>query len=65
MALTSRCWRKYRCNKATAKRFFRRMLRSIAVSRTIVTAQLRGYAAAKAYIPDLEHAKRAPIRLHA
>jgi len=41
-----------RRDKAAAKRFFRRVLRSNPVPRKIVTDQLRSYPAAKADIPD-------------
>jgi putative transposase len=42
-----------RRDKAAAKRFFKRVLRSNPVPRTIVTDQLRSYAAAKAEIPEI------------
>ncbi|SDI37290.1 putative transposase [Paraburkholderia phenazinium] len=42
-----------RRDKAAAKRFFRRVLRSNSVPPKIVTDQLRSYPAAKADIPEL------------
>ena len=42
-----------RRNKAAAKRFFRRVLRSCPVPQKIVTDQLRSYPAAKAEVPEL------------
>jgi len=42
-----------RRDKAAAKRFFKRVLRSSPVPRKIVTDQLRSYPAAKAEIPEL------------
>jgi putative transposase len=42
-----------RRDKAAAKRFFKRVLRSNPVPRKIVTDQLRSYPAAKAEIPEL------------
>ena len=44
-------------DKAAAKRFFKRMLRSSAVPRKILTDQLRSYPAAKAETPDLANVK--------
>jgi hypothetical protein len=46
-----------RRDKAAAKRFFRRVLRSNPVPRRIVTDPLRSYPAAKADIPELTHVK--------
>ena len=46
-----------RRDKAAAKRFFRRVLRSNPVPRRIVTDQLRSYPAAKADIPELAQVK--------
>ena len=51
------CWCKKRRDKAAAKRFFRKVLRSNPVPRKIVTDQLRSYPAAKADIPELAHVK--------
>jgi len=48
-----------RRDKAAAKRFFRRVLRSNSVPRKIVTDQLRSYPAAKAEcVPELLHCGR-------
>ncbi|BDB29020.1 IS6 family transposase (plasmid) [Cupriavidus sp. P-10] len=46
-----------RRDKAAAKRFFKRVLRSCPVPRKIVTDQLRSYPAAKAEIPELANVK--------
>lgn len=46
-----------RRDKAAAKRFFLRVLRSCPVPRKIVTDQLRSYPAAKADIPELANVK--------
>lgn len=46
-----------RRDKAAAKRFFKRVLRSCPVPRKIVTDQLRTYPAAKADIPELANVK--------
>ncbi|MGF6998282.1 transposase-like protein [Paraburkholderia sp. GAS32] len=46
-----------RRDKAAAKRFFRRVLRSNPVPHKIVTDQLRSYPAAKADIPELAQVK--------
>ena len=46
-----------RRDKAAAKRFFKRVLRSSPVPRKIVTDQLRSYPAAKAEIPELVSVK--------
>jgi putative transposase len=46
-----------RRDKAAAKRFFKRVLRSNPVPRKIVTDQLRSYLAAKAEIPELANVK--------
>jgi putative transposase len=51
-----------RRDKAAAKRFFRRVLRSNPVPRKIVTDQLRSYPAAKADIPELAHAKHVFVK---
>jgi putative transposase len=44
-------------NKAAAKRFFKRVLRSRPVPKKIVTDQLRSYPAAKAEVPELAGVK--------
>jgi len=46
-----------RRDKAAAKRFFKRVLRSNPVPRKIVTDQLRSYPAAKAEIPELANVR--------
>src|SRR5271156_1163379 len=46
-----------RRDKAAAKRFFKRVLRSSPVPHKIVTDQLRSYPAAKAEIPELANAQ--------
>ena len=51
-----------RRDKAAAKRFFRRVLRSNPLPRKIVTDQLRSYRAAKADIPELAHVKHAYVQ---
>ncbi|BFG80258.1 hypothetical protein PTKU46_82920 [Paraburkholderia terrae] len=51
-----------RRDKAAAKRFFRRVLRSNLVSRKIVTDQLRSYPAAKADIPELAQVKHVFVK---
>jgi putative transposase len=51
-----------RRDKAAAKRFFRRLLRSNPVPRKIVTDQLRSYPAAKADIPELVHPKHVFVK---
>ena len=51
-----------RRDKAAAKRFFRRVLRSNPVPRRIVTDQLRSYPAAKADIPELAHVKHVFVK---
>ncbi|MGF6267050.1 putative transposase [Paraburkholderia youngii] len=51
-----------RRDKAAAKRFFRRVLRSNAVPRKIVTDQLRSYPAAKADIPELAQVKHVFVK---
>jgi putative transposase len=51
-----------RRDKAAAKRFFRRVLRSNPVPRKIVTDQLRRYPAAKAEIPELAHVKHVFVK---
>ncbi|MGF6971856.1 transposase-like protein [Paraburkholderia sp. JPY465] len=47
-----------RRDKAAAKRFFQRVLRSNPVPRRIVTDQLRSYPAAKSEIPEIAHVKQ-------
>ncbi|WP_256251487.1 IS6 family transposase [Burkholderia ubonensis] len=49
-----------RRDKAAAKRFFRRVLRSYPVPRKIVTDQLRSYPAPKAEVPELGVLSRNP-----
>lgn len=51
-----------RRDKAAAKRFFKRVLRSAPVPRTIVTDQLRSYPAAKAEIPELAGVKHVFVK---
>jgi putative transposase len=51
-----------RRDKAAAKRFFRRVLRSNPVPRKIVTDQLRSYPAAKTDIPELAHVKHVFVK---
>jgi putative transposase len=51
-----------RRDKAAAKRFFRKVLRSNPVPRKIVTDQLRSYPAAKADIPELAHVKHVFVK---
>jgi putative transposase len=51
-----------RRDKAAAKRFFRRGLRSNPVPRKIVTDQLRSYPAAKADIAELAHVKHVFVK---
>jgi putative transposase len=51
-----------RRDKAAAKRFFRKVLRSNPVPRKIVTDQLRSYPAAKADIPELVHVKHVFVK---
>ncbi len=51
-----------RRDKAAAKRFFRRVLRSNPVPRKIVTDPLRSYPAAKADIPELAHVKHVFVK---
>ena len=51
-----------RREKAAAKRFFRKVLRSNPVPRKIVTDLLRSYPAAKADIPELAHVKHFFVR---
>jgi putative transposase len=46
-----------RCDKAAAKCFLKRVLRSNPVPRKIITDQLRNYSAAKAEIPELRGVK--------
>src|ERR1700733_14487824 len=54
-----------RRDKAAAKRFFRKVLRSNPVPRKIVTEQLRSYPAAKAEIPELAHVKHVFVKASA
>jgi putative transposase len=49
-------------DKASAKRFFKRVLRSSPVPRKIVTDQLRSYPAAKAEIPELVNVKHVFVK---
>ena len=51
-----------RRDKAAAKRFFKRVLRSSPVPRKIITDQLRSYPAAKAEIPRLASAKHVFVK---
>jgi putative transposase len=51
-----------RCDKAAAKRLFRRVLRSNPVPRKIVTDKLRSYPAAKAEIPALANVKHVFVK---
>ncbi|MDH6153269.1 IS6 family transposase [Paraburkholderia tuberum] len=51
-----------RRDKAAAKRFFLRVLRSNPVPRRIVTDQLRSYPAAKADIPELAQVKHVFVK---
>src|SRR6201988_4057709 len=51
-----------RRDKAAAKRFFRKVLRSNPVPRKIVTDQLRSYPAAKADIPELASVKHVFVK---
>jgi putative transposase len=51
-----------RRDKAAAKRFFKRVLRSNPVPRKIVTDQLRSYRAAKADIPELVNVKHVFVK---
>jgi hypothetical protein len=51
-----------RRDKAAAKRFFKRVLRSSPVPRKIVTDQLRSYPAAKAEIPELANVKHVFVK---
>ncbi len=51
-----------RRNKAAAKRFFKRLLRSNPVPRRTVTDQLRSYPAAQAQIPELAHVKHVFVK---
>jgi putative transposase len=54
-----------RRDKAAAKRFFKRVLRSSPVPRKIVTDQLRSYPAAKAEIPELTSVKHVFVKASA
>jgi transposase-like protein len=49
-------------DKAAAKRFFKRMLRSAPVPQKIVTDQLRSYRAAKAEVPELAGVKHVFVK---
>lgn len=49
-------------DKAAAKRFFRKMLRSYPVPHRIVTDQLRSYPAAKAEVPQLAKVKHVFVK---
>jgi putative transposase len=51
-----------RRDKASAKRFFRMVLRSNPVPRKIVADQLRSYPAAKEDIPELAHVKHVFVK---
>jgi putative transposase len=51
-----------RRDKAAAKRFFKRVMRSCPVPRKIVTDQLRSYPAAKAEIPELAGVKHVFVK---
>ena len=51
-----------RRDKAAAKRFFKRVLRSSHVPRKIVTDQSRSYPAAKAEIPELVNVKHVFVK---
>src|SRR5258705_9752478 len=51
-----------RRDKAAAKRFFRRVLRSNPVPRKIVTDQLRSCPAATADIPELAHVRHILVK---
>jgi putative transposase len=51
-----------RRDKAAAKRFFKRVLRSNPAPRKIVTDQLRSYPAAKADIPELANVKHVFVK---
>src|ERR1700731_400801 len=51
-----------RRDKAAAKRFFKRVLRSSPVPRKIVTDQLRSYPAAKDEIPELANVKHVFVK---
>ncbi|KAA8759114.1 DDE-type integrase/transposase/recombinase, partial [Burkholderia pseudomallei] len=51
-----------RRDKAAAKRFFQRVLRSCPASCNIVTDQLRSYPAAKAGIPELANVKHVFVK---
>src|SRR5471032_1195763 len=55
-----------RCDKAAAKRFFKRILAACPEGpRKIITDQLRSYAAAKAEIPELIHVKHVFVKASA
>ncbi|MHA7685684.1 DDE-type integrase/transposase/recombinase [Cupriavidus sp. PET2-C1] len=51
-----------RRDKAAAKRFFKRVLRSSPAQRQIVTDQLRSYPAAKADIPELANVQHVFVK---
>jgi putative transposase len=54
-----------RRDKAAAKRFFKRVLRSHGVPTKIVTDQLRSYPAAKAEVPELADVKHVFVKASA
>ncbi|UIF88379.1 IS6 family transposase (plasmid) [Cupriavidus necator] len=54
-----------RRDKAAAKRFFQRVLRSCPAPRKIITDQLRSYPAAKADIPELANVKHVFVKASA
>ena len=54
-----------RRNKAAAKRFLKRVLRSSPVPEKIVMDQLRSYPAAKAEVPELAGVKHVFVKAHA
>ncbi len=54
-----------RRDKAAAKRFFQRVLRSCPAPRKIITDQLRSYPAAKADIPELANVKHVFVKVSA
>ncbi|CAB3810216.1 hypothetical protein LMG28688_07184 [Paraburkholderia caffeinitolerans] len=54
-----------RRDKAAAKRFFMKILRSYPVPRKIVTYQLRSYPAAKAEVPELTGVKHVFVKASA
>jgi hypothetical protein len=68
VACGRRAWRRARIllqkrrDKAAAKRFFKRVLRSSPLPSKIVTDQLRTYPAAKAEIPELANVKHVFVK---